>query len=107
MTLKINHNPDIDKYTVSNNGISGKLGTFVAASVFSLSACINDASIANYPVLPEGLKDCHFYKLSSKSEPNIMVVRCPNSTTSVTTDEKNPKTIITIDRDAKERIPKK
>jgi hypothetical protein len=107
MTLKINHNPDIDQNTVSNNTISGKLWTLVAATVFTLSACINDASVANYPVLPEWLKDCQFYKLKSKSERNITVVRCPNSTTSVTTHEKTPKTIITIDWDAYEKIPKK
>jgi uncharacterized lipoprotein YmbA len=44
-----------------------------------LAGCSPSARELNYPVLPEGLKDCKFYEVSSGAN-TVTVVRCPGST---------------------------
>jgi hypothetical protein len=46
-----------------------------------LSGCYPSARELDFPVVPEGLSDCKFYRLSSAVD-YVTVVRCPNSSTS-------------------------
>lgn len=49
------------------------------------------------PKLDDSLKDCKFFDMHTGTR-GFIVVRCPNSTTSITTTGKYPDTTITIDR---------
>ena len=51
--------------------------------VVVLAGCTPSAQEQTWPVLPEGLKDCKFYKLTDESANTIRVVRCPASSTSI------------------------
>lgn len=53
---------------------------FVLCVSVLIVGCSPSARELNYPVLPEGLKDCKFYEVSSGGN-SITVVRCPGSTT--------------------------
>jgi hypothetical protein len=67
-----------------------------ALSAVFLAGCGQSVSSLDYPV-PEELKDCAFYKLTNGADA-IKVVRCPNSTTSVTyRDGKHDQTSVVID----------
>lgn len=46
-----------------------------------LAACSPSYEQKHYPVLPEELKDCRFFQITSGSGAYITVVRCPNSST--------------------------
>ena len=88
-----------------------KLSVLVAASVFALSGCTNDARQVNYSVLPDWLKDCKFYRIQSSTEKDVTVVRCPNSSTSTTVTEQSwkytvDKTTIVIDGSTYEKVTK-
>ena len=72
-------------------------------SVVLLSACQPSANTKDYPVLPDGLKDCKFYSVSDGVS-YITVARCPNSSTTVKTSGKGNKTSITID--GQEYVPR-
>jgi hypothetical protein len=48
-----------------------------------LAGCTPSAQEQTFPVVPEGLKDCKFYKLTDESANTIRVVRCPGSSTSM------------------------
>lgn len=56
---------------------------FIILSAVMLVACSPSSNEMHFPVLPEGLKDCRFYKVSDGST-EIKVVRCPNSQTTTT-----------------------
>lgn len=65
--------------------------------MFVLSACTPSANEVSYPVLPDELKDCKFFRVDNGGFP-IRVVRCPNSTTSATFQSgKTTKTTVVID----------
>lgn len=42
-------------------------------------------------VIPEGLKDCQFYRMYNKNQNSIVVVRCQGSTTSTTVTKNKSK----------------
>lgn len=78
------------------------LGVFLVlpALVATLVAC--DASSRVGPpvpesVIPEGLKDCEFYGITTAHGATIHVIRCPNSSTSTVRAGKNPVYSATID----------
>lgn len=53
---------------------------------------------AKYPLKPKELMDCQFFKLVNDNGSPITVVRCPNSTTSVTEQQgKTTTTTVVID----------
>lgn len=49
-----------------------------------LSACTPSGHEVVMPVIPDGLKDCKFFKLTDENGTVIRVVRCPMSSTSAT-----------------------
>jgi hypothetical protein len=59
-------------------------------SILLLAGCSPSAEEKVWPILPEALKDCKFYKLKDDAANTITVVRCPMSST--TTQYKNGKT---------------
>lgn len=69
-----------------------KLATLLASVAF-LAGCQPHAEKLDFPVIPDGLKDCQFFKLGQGGlGRDIMVVRCPNSSTSTTYQQSNGKT---------------
>lgn len=56
---------------------------FVIVAVAVLAGCGPSSEVTNYPMPPE-LSDCSQYRLSNGVGSGIVVVRCPNSTTSTT-----------------------
>ena len=63
------------------------------ASATALVACSPSSTVgAPVPenVIPEGLKDCGFFKIVTGNGIAIHIVRCPNSTTSAATNGKSP-----------------
>lgn len=78
-----------------------------------LSGCFGgvETPIANQfvvPVVPKGFENCIFGYLKDTNIPGsagrLYMVRCPNSTTTVTTTDKYPVTTVTIDN--VEYVPK-
>lgn len=103
----------IDTPQTSKKSPKWKSGTFsalVAASVFVLSGCDSSPKEnlvyaqrsweVKYEVVPEWLKDCKFYEVKSLNKANLIIVRCPNSSTSTNHREwKVDKNMIVIDGD--------
>lgn len=56
----------------------------IALSIILLAGCTPSAQEQTWPILPDGLKDCKFYKLTDDSANTIRVVRCPMSSTTAT-----------------------
>ena len=78
--------------------IAGSLAT--AAILVGLAACtpsVNVGSPVPENIIPEGLKDCVFYKLTTANGLTLHVARCPNSSTSVARVGKNPVYTTTVD----------
>lgn len=66
-------------------------------AVVLLAACSPNGHERNdYTVLPNGLKDCKFYRVSNGIE-EITVVRCPNSSTTVYSGGKQSQTTVTVE----------
>ena len=65
--------------------------------LLTMVGCTPSASQLDFPVLPEGLKDCKFFYLRDGSGTNITVARCPNSATSVVSGSKSKRTSITTE----------
>jgi hypothetical protein len=65
--------------------------------LLTMVGCTPKASQLDFPVLPDGLKDCKFFYLQDGSGTNITVARCPNSTTSVVSGGKHKRTSITAE----------
>ena len=55
----------------------------MALTLVLLAGCTPSANEQTWPVLPEGLKDCKFYKLTDDSANTIKVARCPMSSASI------------------------
>lgn len=67
-------------------------------SIILLAGCTPSAEQKIWPVLPEELKDCKFYKLKDDAANTITVVRCPQSSTTVQYKVgKSTQTTVTID----------
>jgi hypothetical protein len=49
-----------------------------------LTGCEDSYKEVSFPIVPDGLKDCEFYKVSNSDGLYLYVARCPNSQTSVT-----------------------
>lgn len=62
-----------------------------------LAACSPSAQVKSYPVLPEALLDCTFYRLTDGEGGSITVARCPNSSTTVRQSDKAGTTTVVID----------
>lgn len=72
----------------------------LAAAAIIAAGCTPKAEDvgATYSVRPKELADCGFYHLTNVNGGRLTVVRCPNSTTSVTEPSgKSTKTTITVD----------
>lgn len=70
----------------------------VMIMVVALAGCTPSADEQKWPVLPEGLKDCKFYKLTDESANTIKVARCPMSSTSISYQQgKTTATTVVID----------
>jgi hypothetical protein len=70
------------------------------AGATALVACSPSSNVgAPVPdsVIPDGLKDCGFYGITTGSGTKIHIVRCPNSATSAATNGKSPVYSATID----------
>ena len=65
--------------------------------LLAITGCTPSANQLDFPVLPDGLKDCKFFYLRDGSGNHITVARCPNSTTSVVSGSKNKRTSITAE----------
>ena len=75
-----------------------KLIAVALLALISLVGCGEpSATQVKYSVLPDELKDCSFTQVCKTTVSCIMVVRCPNSTVTTTTQEKHKKTVVTID----------
>lgn len=74
------------------------------AALAVLAGCSPSAKVKSYPILPEELKDCKFFRLNDGEGGNITVARCPNSTTTVRQNDKSGTTSVIID--GKEYSPK-
>jgi len=48
-------------------------------------------------VLPEGLKDCTFYRVTPANQATLHIIRCPNSSTTTITSGKTPVTVNTTE----------
>ena len=72
--------------------------------LLALAGCRPDARPKHYPILPEELKDCKFFRLTDGDGASITVARCPNSTTTVRQSDKPGTTSVIID--GKEYSPK-
>lgn len=55
--------------------------SLILVSLLALTACTPQQKAIDYPILPEGLKDCKFFYISN-GETSMQVARCPNSATS-------------------------
>lgn len=79
----------------------------IVMSAFCLTACEKTTqSVDDIFVMPEGMKDCKAYKMSSGSGTVLYVVRCPLSTTSTTKTGKTPvRTIVTETQENLEDLP--
>lgn len=66
-------------------------------SLMLLAGCEPDARETIWPILPEGLQDCKFYRLQDTNGNAIQVARCPLSATTLKTAAKSPVTTITVD----------
>lgn len=70
----------------------------IALTLVLLAGCTPSAEEKTWPILPDGLKDCKFYKLRDDSGNTITVVRCPASSTSVQYKVgKSTQTTVTVD----------
>jgi hypothetical protein len=69
----------------------------IAAFVLVLAGCSPSANEKVWPVTPEGLKDCKFYRLGDGEGNTISVARCPNSSTTVKMNNKQGTTAVVID----------
>lgn len=67
------------------------------ATVLCLAGCAPEARVKNYPVLPDELKDCKFYRLTDGDGGSITVARCPGSNTTVQQSDKAHTTSVVID----------
>ena len=76
----------------------------VALAVVFLTACSPGAKTKDYPILPEELRDCKFFRLTDDYGASITVARCPNSATTVRQSDKAATTTVIID--GKEYAPK-
>jgi hypothetical protein len=65
--------------------------------LLAITGCTPSASQLDFPVLPDGLKDCTFFYLRDGGGTNITVARCPNSATSVVSGSKSKHTSITTE----------
>ncbi len=76
------------------------LAVLIAAA---LAGCGDPTATEGAPVpnsvIPEGLKDCKFYKLQTSVGNTYHVVRCPNSSTSLSRPGKGAEYTATIDGD--------
>ena len=57
---------------------------FLVFLLVTVSACSPSYEEKSYPLLPDDLSDCKFYKISNGPFSTIKIVRCPNSITSTT-----------------------
>ena len=79
-------------YTMNN-----RLKIIVLFTTVMLAACSPNGHERNdYTVLPDGLKDCKFYRVSNGIGA-ITVVRCPNSSTTVHSGGKQSQTTVTVE----------
>lgn len=69
----------------------------IALGIVALAGCSPSAKQKYFPVLPEELKDCKFYRLEDGGGAAITVARCPNSITSVRQSDKAGTTAVVID----------
>jgi len=77
---------------------------FLIVALAVLAGCSPDAQVKHYPVMPDELKDCKFFRLTDGDGGSITVARCPNSTTTVRQTDKPGTTSVIID--GKEYSPK-
>jgi len=68
----------------------------IVLGVVMLAACSPSAKQKYYPVLPDELKDCKFYRLEDGAGVAITVARCGNAT-AVRQSDKAGNTTILID----------
>ena len=58
---------------------------FAALAIFiTLAGCTPSSSVITFESLPKALEDCVVYELSNSKSERMKVMRCPNSSTSVT-----------------------
>ncbi len=55
--------------------------TLILLTIFTLAGCESRTTEVHSFILPEGLKDCKIYDMNNGLR-RIIVVRCPNSSTS-------------------------
>ena len=72
--------------------------------LMALTGCGPSAETREYPILPDALKDCKFFRLTDGNGSSITVARCPNSTTTTRQSDKAGTTSVIID--GKEYIAK-
>jgi hypothetical protein len=69
----------------------------IALCIMFLAGCTPSANEKVWPVMPEELKDCKFYRLGDGEGNTISVARCPNSSTTVKMNNKQGTTTVVID----------
>jgi hypothetical protein len=81
-----------------------KMKYVLILSLMLLAGCEPTAKEKVWPVVPAGLQDCKFYRLTDTEGNAINIARCPLSATTAKTQAKNPVTTITVD--GMEYVPK-
>lgn len=71
---------------------------FICAIALLLAACSEpNFKVADFPVVPPELSDCKIFRVENKLGTVLFITRCPNSTTSTTTQGKTPVNVIVVD----------
>lgn len=69
----------------------------IALSILLLAGCTPSVEQKVWPVLPEELKDCAFYRITDGNGNVISMARCPNSSATVKMNNKAGTTTVVID----------
>ena len=70
----------------------------ICAIALLLAACSEpNYKPADFPVRPPELADCKIFRVENKGGVILYITRCPNSTTSTTTQGKTPVNVIVVD----------
>lgn len=57
------------------------LTALVLFGMLLIQGCEPGYTRKNFPVLPDELKDCNFYVVDSGNGNDVLIARCPNSST--------------------------
>lgn len=75
--------------------------------ILLLAGCTNGYKTYSFPILPDDLKDCKFYRVDNEEGESLNIVRCPLSVTSTEYRQgKTRQTTVVIDGDTYQKVDK-